>query len=155
MISPSLSSFLPSLKGPAIYSSRYLNPCVLTVNSCIRWASKKASSSKRNTGGKSPGKRLGPKKQDGHWAYENQVLVKQKMYFRIYPGQFVRTGRDKTLVAQVAGTVRFTKERWHPKKTTPFGQSIAPTLSDKEMERTFVNIVPEEEIGRFKLVEQI
>ncbi|XP_022089360.1 39S ribosomal protein L27, mitochondrial-like [Acanthaster planci] len=121
----------------------------------VRWASKKSGSSKRNHGGKSKGKRLGVKKREGSYVQPGMTLVKQKMAFRWYPGSFVVTGRDRTLTAQVAGHVYFTRERWHPRPDTAFGKSIAPTLSDEEMTRTFVNIRPELEVGRFKLKEQI
>ncbi|XP_063961952.1 large ribosomal subunit protein bL27m-like [Lytechinus pictus] len=136
-------------------SSQILQPYLPMTTSCIRWASKKAGSSKRNTGGKSSGKRLGTKKTHGQQVYENQILVRQKMHFRYYPGQFVKTGRDKTLVAQVAGTVCFSKQRWHPTHNTQFGREIAPQMTDEEMERTFVHVIPEEEVGNFKLVGQV
>ncbi len=64
-------------------------------------------------------------------------------------------GDDRTLSAQLAGRVYYTHERWNPKPTTAFGKSIAPTLSDEEMTRTFVNIMPEPELGLFKLKEQV
>ncbi|XP_038063546.1 39S ribosomal protein L27, mitochondrial-like [Patiria miniata] len=121
----------------------------------VRWASKKAGSSKRNHGGKSPGQRLGLKKNEGCYVQPGMILVRQKMAFRWYPGNFVTTGRDRTLSAQVAGTVYFTQERWNPRPDTEFGRSVAPTLSDEAMTRTFVNVRPEPEVGNFKLKEQI
>ncbi|XP_793683.2 uncharacterized protein LOC588931 [Strongylocentrotus purpuratus] len=154
MILPRISWLLGA--GKALCNPpQFLNPYLASTTSYIRWASKKAGSSKRNTGGKSPGKRLGPKKTHGQYAYENQILVRQKMNFRFYPGQFVKTGRDKTLVAQVAGTIHFSKERWHPNHKTQFGREIAPQMSDEEMERTFVHVIPEKEVGNFTLVEQV
>ncbi|XP_033631125.1 50S ribosomal protein L27-like [Asterias rubens] len=150
-----LKTPLQILENTGLWSSslQHVGPALSLFG--VRWASKKASGGKRNTGGNSPGKRLGIKKMNGEYVQPGMILVRQKMAFRWYPGNFVTKGRDRTLSAQVAGTVYYTHERWNPKPSTVFGKSIAPTLSDEEMTRTFVNIRPEPELGLFKLKEQV
>ncbi|XP_077979714.1 large ribosomal subunit protein bL27m-like [Glandiceps talaboti] len=119
----------------------------------VRWASKKSGSSKRNHGGKSPGQRLGIKKSEGEFVRKGMILIRQKG-FRWFPGSFVGVGRDKTLYAKEPGIVKYTKERWTPKLTL-WGMYVAPTLPDEDMTRTFVHVIPEPLIGKFKLVSQV
>ncbi|XP_071961056.1 large ribosomal subunit protein bL27m-like [Antedon mediterranea] len=120
-----------------------------------RCASKKASSSKRNTGGKRRGKRLGLKKRDGEFVQVGMILVRQKGAYRWLPGQYVGTGRDRTLYAMEPGYVFFTREQWIPAPVDDFTRDVAPTLPEERMLKTFVHIQPEPQVGRFKLIEQV
>ena len=69
------------------------------------FAHKKGMGSTRN-GRDSESKRLGPKRADGQFAQGGAILVRQRGT-NIHPGLNVGIGKDDTLFAKVAGTVRF------------------------------------------------
>lgn len=123
--------------------------------SCVRWASKKASSSSRNRGGKAPGQKLGKKVKQGEFVRANQILVRQKFSFRWLPGDHVIAGYRRTLNAQVDGHVYFTRERWYPRPKDDWSKNVAPTLPDEMMMKKFVHVKPAPQVGRFRLVEQV
>ncbi|XP_002736869.1 large ribosomal subunit protein bL27m-like [Saccoglossus kowalevskii] len=136
-------------------AAKFLSPIAAAVSICgARWASKKSGGSSKNHGGKSPGQRLGIKKKEGEYVQQGMILVRQKGY-RWFPGSFVGVGRDKTLFALQPGIVKYSKERWIPRLDTLWGMYVAPTLSDDDMMRTFVHIIPEPQKGKFKLVDQV
>jgi len=68
-------------------------------------ASKKGASSTRNGRDSNP-KFLGVKRYAGQIVTAGSILVRQRGT-RIHPGLNVGKGRDDTLFAKVAGTVRF------------------------------------------------
>ncbi len=68
-------------------------------------AHKKSGGSSRN-GRDSNAKRLGVKRFDGQVVTAGSILVRQRGT-RFHPGTNVKVGRDHTLWAQVAGTVKF------------------------------------------------
>ncbi|HLU30834.1 MAG TPA: 50S ribosomal protein L27 [Acidimicrobiia bacterium] len=65
----------------------------------------KAGGSSRN-GRDSAAKRLGPKVFDGQFVNAGAIIVRQRGT-RIHPGENVGRGRDDTLYALSAGTVRY------------------------------------------------
>jgi large subunit ribosomal protein L27 len=67
----------------------------------------KAGGSSKN-GRDSAAKRLGPKVFDGQFVSAGAVIVRQRGT-RIHPGANVGRGRDDTLFALSAGTVRYAK----------------------------------------------
>jgi large subunit ribosomal protein L27 len=67
----------------------------------------KAGGSSKN-GRDSAAKRLGPKVFDGQFVSAGAVIVRQRGT-RIHPGANVGRGRDDTLFALSAGTVRYGK----------------------------------------------
>uniref|UniRef100_A0A8D2LHU2 Large ribosomal subunit protein bL27m n=2 Tax=Varanus komodoensis TaxID=61221 RepID=A0A8D2LHU2_VARKO len=79
----------------------------------VRLASKKASGSSKNHGGKSPGKRYGFKKLDGQFVHAGNILATQRL-IRWHPGAHVGMGRNKWLYALEDGIVRYTKEVYVP-----------------------------------------
>ncbi|XP_033121363.1 39S ribosomal protein L27, mitochondrial-like isoform X2 [Anneissia japonica] len=139
----------------SILQQAYKLPTVAASVLPVRCASKKASSSKRNTGGKRRGKRLGLKKRDGEYVQVGMILVRQKGAYRWLPGSYVGKGRDRTLFAMEAGRVYFTREQWIPAPIDAFTKDVAPTLPEEKLVRTFVHIEPEPQVGRFKLLEQV
>uniref|UniRef100_A0A673VGQ0 Mitochondrial ribosomal protein L27 n=1 Tax=Suricata suricatta TaxID=37032 RepID=A0A673VGQ0_SURSU len=54
----------------------------------VRYASKKTGGSSKNLGGKSPGKRFGLKKMEGHYVHAGNILATQR-HFRWHPGAHV------------------------------------------------------------------
>ncbi|TDI37633.1 MAG: 50S ribosomal protein L27 [Acidobacteria bacterium] len=65
----------------------------------------KAGGSTRN-GRDSHAKRLGPKVFDGEFVNAGAIIVRQRGT-RIHPGENVGKGRDDTLFAKSAGTVKY------------------------------------------------
>ena len=65
----------------------------------------KAGGSSKN-GRDSAAKRLGPKVFDGEFVYSGAILVRQRGT-RIHPGENVGKGKDDTLFATSAGTVKY------------------------------------------------
>ena len=82
-------------------------------------AHKKAGGSSRN-GRDSEGRRLGLKKVGGELVLPGNIIMRQRGT-QFYPGVNVGMGRDHTLFATVAGTVRF---------------------RHKANDRTFINVDP-------------
>ncbi|MCH7582936.1 MAG: 50S ribosomal protein L27 [Acidobacteria bacterium] len=68
-------------------------------------AKTKAGGSTRN-GRDSHAKRLGPKVFDGEFVNAGAIIVRQRGT-RIHPGENVGKGRDDTLFAKSAGTVKY------------------------------------------------
>lgn len=71
-------------------------------------AHKKAGGSSRN-GRDSAGRRLGVKKYGGEAVIAGNILVRQRGT-RVYPGDNVGMGKDHTLFAKAAGSVKFHKK---------------------------------------------
>lgn len=72
-------------------------------------AHRKAGGTARNLRDSNP-KYLGTKLYDGQVAKAGSVIVRQRGT-RILAGKNVLVGKDHTLFAQVAGTVKFTRKR--------------------------------------------
>ena len=90
-----------------------------------QFAQKKGMGSTRN-GRDSESKRLGPKRADGQMALAGNILVRQRGT-KIHPGLNVGIGKDDTLFAKVAGTVRFERLGRDKKKVSvyPVDESAA------------------------------
>ena len=73
------------------------------------FASKKGAGSTRN-GRDSNAQRLGVKRFGGEPVIAGNILVRQRGT-KFYPGAGVGMGRDNTLFALIAGTVRFVEKR--------------------------------------------
>ncbi len=72
------------------------------------FASKKGVGSTKN-GRDSAGRRLGAKLSDGQVCKEGAIIYRQRGT-KIYPGNNVGMGKDHTLYAKVAGTVKFERK---------------------------------------------
>lgn len=72
-------------------------------------AHRKAGGSAKNLRDSNP-KYLGTKLYDGQQAQAGAVIVRQRGT-KILPGQNVKAGKDHTLFATTAGTVKFTSTR--------------------------------------------
>ncbi|KAM8876806.1 large ribosomal subunit protein bL27m [Synchiropus picturatus] len=121
----------------------------------VRFASKKSGGSSKNTGGKSPGKRYGFKKQDGNFVHSGNILATQRL-MRYHPGAHVGMGTNKTLYALEDGHVRFTKEVYvPPPRSAETTRVITKLPKGAVLYKTFINVVPLKQEGKFKLVDLV
>ncbi|XP_053158643.1 39S ribosomal protein L27, mitochondrial isoform X2 [Hemicordylus capensis] len=120
-----------------------------------RFASKKSGGSSKNLGGKSPGKCYGFKKTDGKFVHSGNILATQRV-IRWHPGAQVGMGRNKWLYALEDGIVRYTKEVYVPRPRSKESQEVICQLpKGAVLYKTFINVVPIEEVGSFKLVNML
>ncbi|XP_070981440.1 large ribosomal subunit protein bL27m-like [Oncorhynchus clarkii lewisi] len=120
---------------------------------CQSSASKKAGGSSKNLGGKSPGRRYGFKKTDANFVHAGNILATQRL-MRWQPGaRKVGIGTNNTLYALEDGIVRFTKEVYVPApRSTETFKVITKLPTGTVLYKTFINIVPNKQEGKFKLV---
>ena len=88
----------------------------------------------------------------GRWISSNQFLLLSVCFFIIVQ---VKTGANRTLNAQVAGTLRLTTEHNPDKEYRKRITYFSDVLEDEKKLQTVVHVVPDEQHWRFKLVEQI
>ncbi|XP_004633689.1 39S ribosomal protein L27, mitochondrial [Octodon degus] len=118
----------------------------------VRYASKKTGGSSKNLGGKSPGKRFGMKKMEGHYVHAGNILGTQRQ-FRWHPGAHVGLGKRKCLYALEEGTIHYTKEAYVPKPSDLEAVDLVTRLpKGAVLYKTFVHVVPAKPEGTFKLV---
>ncbi|XP_004446620.1 large ribosomal subunit protein bL27m isoform X2 [Dasypus novemcinctus] len=128
-----------------------LNPPQATALT-VRYASKKTGGSSKNLGGKSPGKRFGIKKMEGHYVHAGNILGTQRQ-FRWHPGAHVGLGRRKCLYALEEGVVHYTKEVYVPSPSNSEAMDLVTKLpKGAVLYKTFVHVVPAKPEGTFKLV---
>uniref|UniRef100_UPI0037E747F7 large ribosomal subunit protein bL27m n=1 Tax=Semicossyphus pulcher TaxID=241346 RepID=UPI0037E747F7 len=121
----------------------------------VRFASKKAGGSSKNLGGKSPGQRYGFKKQDGNFVHAGNILTTQRL-IRYHPGAHVGMGTNKTLYALEDGYVRFTKEVYIPSPRSPEAMQVITKLpKGAVLYKTFINVLPVKQEGKFRLVDMV
>lgn len=121
----------------------------------VRFASKKAGGSSKNLGGKSPGRRYGYKKQDGNFVRAGNILATQRM-LRYHPGAHVGMGTNNTLFAMEDGFVRFTKEVYIPPPRSPEATRVIAKLPNGAvLYKTFINVLPVKQEGKFRLVDMV
>lgn len=118
----------------------------------VRFASKKTGGSSKNLGGKSPGKRFGLRKMEGHYVHAGNILATQR-HFRWHPGAHVGLGKKKYLYALEEGVVRYTKEVYVPHPSNSEAVDLVTKLpKGAVLYKTFVHVVPAKPEGTFKLV---
>ncbi|XP_047465852.1 39S ribosomal protein L27, mitochondrial [Mugil cephalus] len=121
----------------------------------VRFASKKSGSTAKNLGGKSPGRRYGYKKREGDFVHIGNILATQRQ-LRYHPGAHVGIGNNKTLFALEDGHVRFTKEVYIPPPRGFKSSRTIPKLPrGAVLYKTFINILPVKQEGKFKLVDMV
>jgi len=99
-------------------------------------------------------KRRGWKAQDGDYVTDGHAIATQRKP-RWWPGANVIAGRRRTLTAVCCGTVRYTKEIWIPGKDTLAARTVKDLPKGALLYKTFVNVVPAKEVGRFRLIKQV
>ncbi|KAM5135125.1 large ribosomal subunit protein bL27m [Mantella aurantiaca] len=121
----------------------------------VREASKKAGTTTKNVGGKSPGKRYGTKIIDGNFVHAGNILATQRL-MRWHPGSQVGIGRNNTLYALEDGVVRFTKEVYvpHPRSSDSINV-VAQLPMGAVLYKTFINVIPKPKEQTFKLVDML
>jgi|TARA_Y100001970_G_scaffold112236_1_gene140053 large subunit ribosomal protein L27 len=72
-------------------------------------ATKKAGGSSRN-GRDSAGRRLGVKKYGGQYVIPGNIIVRQRGT-KIFPGEYVKMGKDHSIFAVKKGRVEFKKTK--------------------------------------------
>jgi ribosomal protein L27 len=92
----------------------FLDSKLSFIKQQVRYAHKKVVSSKTHMQD-SPGKRLGPKKYEGHEVKVGQILYRQRGT-KWYPGTNVGIGKDHTLFALEPGFVKYYLDPFHPKR---------------------------------------
>ncbi|XP_063819269.1 large ribosomal subunit protein bL27m [Pseudophryne corroboree] len=120
-----------------------------------REASKKAGTSSKNLGGKSPGRRYGYKKLDGEFVHAGNILATQRV-MRWHPGSQVGIGRNKSLFALEDGIVRYTKEVYIPHPRSSDSRDVICKLPfGAVLYKTFINVIPKPKQHSFKLVDMM
>ncbi|XP_048222483.1 39S ribosomal protein L27, mitochondrial isoform X2 [Perognathus longimembris pacificus] len=123
-----------------------------TTALAVRYASKKTGGSSKNLGGKSPGRRFGIKKWEGHYVHAGNIIGTQR-HFRWHPGAHVGLGKKKYLYALEEGIVRYTKEVYVPNPNNVEAVDMITRLpKGAVLYKTFVHVVPAKPEGTFKLV---
>uniref|UniRef100_A0A8C7MJK7 Large ribosomal subunit protein bL27m n=1 Tax=Oncorhynchus kisutch TaxID=8019 RepID=A0A8C7MJK7_ONCKI len=126
-----------------------LLPCQSSLVDWVRFASKKAGGSSKNLGGKN-----GSYVNALIWnfVHAGNILATQRL-MRWQPGAHVGIGTNNTLYALEDGIVRFTKEVYvsAPRSTETF-KVITKLPTGTVLYKTFINIVPNKQEGKFKLV---
>ncbi|XP_069544022.1 large ribosomal subunit protein bL27m isoform X1 [Brachyistius frenatus] len=135
--------------------SGLLTPAQSSLLVSLRFASKKAGGSSKNVGGKSPGRRYGFKKQDGNFVHAGNILATQRL-MRYHPGAHVGMGTNNTLFALEDGYVRFTKEVYVPPPRSPEATRVITKLPKGALLfKTFINVLPVKQEGKFRLVDSV
>ncbi|XP_019373228.1 PREDICTED: 39S ribosomal protein L27, mitochondrial [Gavialis gangeticus] len=133
-------------------ASRLLVPAPQVSTVAARCASKKTKSNPKNKGGQRVGKRYGWKKHDGDYVHAGNILATQRL-IRWHPGAQVGMGHNKTLYALEDGIVRYTKEVYvPPPRSREVKEVIRRLPRGAILYKTFINVIPTEEVGSFKLV---
>uniref|UniRef100_H2ZPR7 Uncharacterized protein n=1 Tax=Ciona savignyi TaxID=51511 RepID=H2ZPR7_CIOSA len=92
---------------------------------------------------------------EGDYVHPGYLLARMVRIYRWMPGANVVVGRKMRLVAKCSGTVRFTKEVYVPGPETPDAEIAKKMVKGAVMYKTFINVVPERDIGRFKYIESV
>ncbi|XP_013927927.1 PREDICTED: 39S ribosomal protein L27, mitochondrial [Thamnophis sirtalis] len=91
----------------------------------------------------------------GQFVHAGNILATQRV-FRWHPGAHVGMGYNKWLYALEDGIVRFTKEIYVPPPRSKESREVICRLpKGSVLYKTFINVVPTEEVGRFKLITMI
>ncbi|XP_012669996.2 39S ribosomal protein L27, mitochondrial [Clupea harengus] len=144
------------MAAPVSLVSRFKIGGLLSLQSSVvvsaRYASKKSGGSSKNLGGKSPGRRYGYKKLDGHFVHAGNIVATQRL-MRWHPGGHVGIGKNNTLYALEDGTVRFTKEVFIPLPHSAEAKDMISKLPQGAvLYKSFISVVPKKQEITFKLV---
>ncbi|XP_035527719.1 39S ribosomal protein L27, mitochondrial [Morone saxatilis] len=132
-----------------------LVPAQCALLDSVRFASKKSGGSSKNLGGRSAGRRYGFKKQDGNFVHAGNILATQRL-LRYHPGAHVGLGTNNTLYALEDGLVRFTKDVYIPHPRSRESTKVITKLPKGAIiYKTFINVLPVKQEGKFKLVDMV
>lgn len=136
-----------------VQNVKFLNPHNVTLT-CLRNASKKASSSTRNSGNRAKPKHRGWRVQDGHVVTPGTILVKQN-HTRFHPGLNVGFGKDGTLFAMEAGKVIVSCEQVNPNWSHTWIQRHYEGREGQKFYKKHFNVIPEPQHDRFIIIDRI
>ncbi|XP_026557720.1 39S ribosomal protein L27, mitochondrial [Pseudonaja textilis] len=150
-----MAALLGGLVALGSAAGRQLLPVPTFSAAVVRFASKKSGGSTRNRGGNRTGKRYGFKKFDGQFVHAGNILATQRV-IRWHPGAHVGMGCNKWLYALEDGVVRYTKEVYIPPARGKESREVICQLpKGAVLYKTFINVVPTEAVGSFKLITMI
>ncbi|XP_026274508.1 39S ribosomal protein L27, mitochondrial [Frankliniella occidentalis] len=122
----------------------------------VRFASKKTSSGARWQGnGKKPKRYRGLKRKDGDVVTAGTILATQ-ITLRFFPGLNVGFGKNGSIFAIKAGKVVMSSELAQPNWDHTWIQRLMPRRPDNiPIYKKYINIIPEPQHNRFKLLEAL
>ncbi|XP_032676323.1 39S ribosomal protein L27, mitochondrial [Odontomachus brunneus] len=147
-------AYLSQLASCALQNIRQtLTSCDISglAKVCVRYASKKASSSTRIKPGHPRPKHRGWKVQDGHNVHAGHILATQ-LKARFHPGLNVGFGRNGTLFAMEAGKVMITCEKINPDFRHFWVRKAYSGRENQVIYKKYFNVIPEPQHNRFKLM---
>jgi len=121
---------------------------------CVRYASKKSSTSTSNKGGHPRPKHRGWKVQDGTYVQAGRLLVTQRTP-RFHPGLNVGFGRDGSLFAMEPGKVIVTCEKINPNWEHSWIKQNYTGRENHVIYKKHFNVIPTPQHNRFKLIDRI
>ncbi|XP_012064479.1 PREDICTED: probable 39S ribosomal protein L27, mitochondrial [Atta cephalotes] len=124
------------------------------VKVCVRYASKKSSTSTCNKSGHPRPKHRGWKIQDGGYTYAGRLLVTQRN-LRFHPGLNVGLSRDRSLFALEPGKVVITCEKVDLNWNHPWVKLNYAGRENQVIYKKHFNIIPKPQHNRFKLIDTI
>uniref|UniRef100_A0A8C6LUL7 Large ribosomal subunit protein bL27m n=1 Tax=Nothobranchius furzeri TaxID=105023 RepID=A0A8C6LUL7_NOTFU len=91
----------------------------------------------------------------GHFVHAGNILATQRL-LRYHPGAHVGIGTNNTLYALEDGHVRFTKEVYIPSPRSPEATQVITKLPrGAVLYKTFINVLPAKQEGKFRLVDLV
>lgn len=149
-----MMNFLTHLFNCTLQNSKSLVASTTSNIVCIRSASKKASTSTRNSGDHRKPKHRGWRVQDGEVVKRSTILATQ-LKPRFHPGLFVGMGRDGTLYALEEGKVMVTCEKINPNYNRKWASLNYKGRKWTNIYKKYFNVVPEPQHTRFIVVDKI
>ncbi|CAK9830003.1 39S ribosomal protein L27, mitochondrial [Anthophora retusa] len=147
-------TLLPSLFGCTLQSTKSFLNTITTNLVCVRYASKKSSTSTRNRPINLKPKHRGWKVQDGHNVREDQILATQ-LRPRFHPGLYVGIGRNGTLYALEKGKVMVTCEKITPNMQNGWARLSYAGRENSVIYKKHFNVIPEPHHDRFVLIDTV
>ncbi|XP_029161207.1 uncharacterized protein LOC114932967 [Nylanderia fulva] len=124
------------------------------ANICVRYASKKASSSTNNKPCHPRPKHRGWKVQDGHYVQAGKILATQ-LHTRFHAGLNVGFGKNGTLFAIESGKVMITCEKINPNWKHAWIRRCYSGRENQIIYKKHFNVIPQPQHNRFQLIERI
>ncbi|KAK9301563.1 hypothetical protein QLX08_006117 [Tetragonisca angustula] len=147
-------TLLTQLGAYTLKNSKFLVNTPATNLACVRYASKKASSSTRNKPCNVRPKHRGWRVQDGAFVGESTILATQ-LTARFHPGLYVGFGKNGTLYALEKGKVIITCEKIDPNLDHSWARTYYAGRENSVMYKKHFNVIPEPQDNKFVLIDAI
>ncbi|KAG6802045.1 39S ribosomal protein L27, mitochondrial isoform X1 [Apis mellifera caucasica] len=135
-------------------NSKFLVKNTTTNLACVRYASKKSSTSTRNAPIRTIPKHRGWRVQDGHYVKESTILATQ-LKPRFHPGLYVGFGKNGTLYALESGKVMITCEKINPNMSRSWARLNYADRENNVIYKKHFNVIPESQHNRFVLIDTL